>query len=1109
MTNEQELVQLELLCKNLYESTDPTERSKAEAALNIFYLSPDCLQKCQLLLERGDSSYAQLLGATTLTKLLHKSPVEQRLDIRNYVLNYLASKPGLAPFVVQALILLYARITKIGWFDMVKEDYVFRNVISQVKLFLQETNSVEYCIIGIQLLSQLTSEMNQVSESVTKSVTKQRKIASSFKDVMLFDIFQLAHEYLRNALEGFKNCQFQDKDQQQLVSHLLKLALSCLQFDFIGTLPDESSDDINTIQVPTSWRPILLEFNTLQLFFDLYRVLPTSLAPTALACLVQMASVRRSLFNNAERGKFLTQLMQGVRFILENPNSLSDPVCYHEFCRLLARLKSNYQLTEIVKVDGYPETIALIAKFTVTSLQLWQFAPNSIHYLLNLWQRLVASIPYVKVTEPHLLETYAPEVTKAYITSRLESVSVIIRDNLEDPFEDLGMINQQLDQFSTFSRCDYEKTCSLIVQLFDQAAQSYQELLSNNMNGMNTMNSNVQVELAIQEGRLTWLVYLIGSSVGGCYLVHNNEYDAMDSELACRVLQLMQLTDNRLAQGGMCEKLELAQLSFFEQFRKIYIGEQIQKTSKIFRRLSEVLGINDESMLLSVFVRRIITNLKYWSNSETIINKTLQILNDLSVGYTSVRKLVKLEEVQFILNNHVADHFPFLGNQTQLPDLRCRSTFYTSLGRLLMIDLGEDEDKFDDFMESICTQLDKLVHVLITDFNSYNSTNLEEAKKSLIGLVRDLRGIAFAFNTKLCYMMLFECLYPNYTQVLHRAIDIWYQDPSVATPVLKLMSELVQNRSQRLQFDVSSPNGILLFRETSKMIVNYGSKILTLGNIPKDKIYQMKLKGVSICFSMLKSALSGGYVNFGVFRLYGDTALDDALNIFVKLLISIEQTDLISFPKLSQTYYALLETLAQDHMNFLASLEPSVFLVILSTVSEGLTALDAMVNQSSCSTLDFIVTYLFKWVSKSNKKRNLRNGNKMNEDETCWKVLKMNPEILQQMLSTIMNTIMYEECKNQWSLSRPLLGLILLNEDYFQQLRQSLIQNQPPDKQQSMAQWFEDLMDGIERNLTTKNRDHFTQNVSLFRRDFHDSLKPVMVTSTVTQNNCSQGDMMS
>lgn len=31
------------------------------------------------------------------------------------------------------------------------------------------------------------------------------------------------------------------------------------------------------------------------------------------------------------------------------------------------------------------------------------------------------------------------------------------------------------------------------------------------------------------------------------------------------------------------------------------------------------------------------------------------------------------------------------------------------------------------------------------------------------------------------------------------------------------------NRSQRLLFDVSSPNGILLFRETSKMITTYGT----------------------------------------------------------------------------------------------------------------------------------------------------------------------------------------------------------------------------------------------------------------------------------------------
>ena len=115
-------------------------------------------------------------------------------------------------------------------------------------------------------------------------------------------------------------------------------------------------------------------------------------------------------------------------------------------------------------------------------------------------------------------------------------------------------------------------------------------------------------------------------------------------------------------------------------------------------------------------------------------------------------------------------------------------------------------------------------------------------------------------------------------------------------------------------------------------------------NVPKEQTYAMRLKGISICFSMLKAALSGSYVNFGVFRLYGDDALDNALNTYVKLLLSIPQSDLLDYPKLSQTYYVLLECLAQDHISFLATMEPQVFLYILSSISEGLTALGGNLN---------------------------------------------------------------------------------------------------------------------------------------------------------------------
>ena len=55
----------------------------------------------------------------------------------------------------------------------------------------------------------------------------------------------------------------------------------------------------------------------------------------------------------------------------------------------------------------------------------------------------------------------------------------------------------------------------------------------------------------------------------------------------------------------------------------------------------------------------------------------------------------------------------------------------------------------------------------------------------------------------------------------------------------------------------------------------------------------VRLKGVSICFNILKSALCGNYINFGVLRLYGDAALDNALEVFIKLLLSLPLKNLM------------------------------------------------------------------------------------------------------------------------------------------------------------------------------------------------------------------------
>jgi len=51
---------------------------------------------------------------------------------------------------------------------------------------------------------------------------------------------------------------------------------------------------------------------------------------------------------------------------------------------------------------------------------------------------------------------------------------------------------------SVIARCEYGKTCQLLVQLFNNAAQSYQEMISN----MGTS----KIDISVQEGKLIFQV---------------------------------------------------------------------------------------------------------------------------------------------------------------------------------------------------------------------------------------------------------------------------------------------------------------------------------------------------------------------------------------------------------------------------------------------------------------------------------------------------------------------------------------------------------------------------------------------------------------------------
>ena len=57
--------------------------------------------------------------------------------------------------------------------------------------------------------------------------------------------------------------------------------------------------------------------------------------------------------------------------------------------------------------------------------------------------------------------------------------------------------------------------------------------------------------------------------------------------------------------------------------------------------------------------------------------------------------------------------------------------------------------------------------------------------------------------------------------------------------------------------------------------------------------------------------------------------------------------------------------------------------------------------------------------------------------------LRQRPELFPAILTTLFEIVLFEDCSNQWSLSRPMLSLILINEQIYAALRQQIIASQP------------------------------------------------------------------
>ncbi len=314
-------------------------------------------------------------------------------------------------------------------------------------------------------------------------------------------------------------------------------------------------------------------------------------------------------------------------------------------------------------------------------------------------------------------------------------------------------------------------------------------------------------------------------------------------------------------------------------------------------------------------------------------------------------------------------------------------------------------------------------------FCSPTLASLDEIESFIIGITRDLRGLCSSLLSKQAYTSLFDWLYPSYLPLFLKALYVFYDRSDVYNPLLKFFHELSSNRQERLAFDSTKASAYLLFRETSNLLYIFQTKTLIHVNttIPETDgtlFYKSKLKPIITCLRIIQACLVGNYVNFGVFHLYSDPCFDNCLQVFISILTSIKKKDLLSYPKLTLSYFSLIETLSLVKIDFLANLSIPLFGYVLETISEGFLSHEQTIQNSCCVYLDTFLSYVFRSV-----KKNIASPNSMTNVHEY-------ESLFRQILVNLLNGIIYAECKyvEIFFSKRETLGLccfLISNKFYF------------------------------------------------------------------------------
>ena len=623
---------------------------------------------------------------------------------------------------------------------------------------------------------------------------------------------------------------------RNLIGSVLNVVHMCMNYDFLGIASDETSEDGVCLQIPITWKS---HFEN-PIFFGLleFIIINTSEEVETLAIRVfnHMGAVRKSIFSGSVefRQNYIAKYLKSSESIMVNKKLEGDSL--FEFINSIKRFLSNFGLKEVAEVAVFETWVQSLAGFSLQLFRKPQAITSGIESSMFVWS-------YLAYESHHQLNQKTPQVSqfisglfKAFLESTLGQVSpgILSAENEND-------LKDHVDLISNFSLYYYAEIVKLLESMYLDLLTSYDL----------AKNSNSQAKFA-------WLIAL----ASGLIALREGKSNDVELRLDAMMIQLVFQTMAKVQEAEDC--LETSYLLFFTGLSKVYINST-HDTLWAILDTSHSSAEATLNSLISLIVEKCLKNLSV-AATERVIRLSLELFEQLCKGFYSTKVLVKNEMIQnFMLQYRT---YPMCLHNSKL-----RYRVFNALAHLWVNeDLGQP---LDSFLVPMSDQIQALI----------DSPNVQHFEF----VFRELQGICSALLSQKNYLDFFEWFYDKFAIVMAACQNYLYQD-TVMDSMLKFLMELVYCRNSRIKFDNATAYGVVLFKNLSSVINGYGKVVVENAGSPEFfKKFYGKIRRL---LGIVTYVLSGGYVAFGVFEVYGDTSFVDALRTCFAVLETIPRSEI-------------------------------------------------------------------------------------------------------------------------------------------------------------------------------------------------------------------------